>query len=185
MKLLATQTRLRSTAWMLPALVMFMGCASHRYGAHFHEYSEVNPINTLGTSSSSMEQKIAGIRMDESNTVASLRNDPMVWPEQPASRNMMTLHPNDVKPSEPNKRTIAPIKKVRKMVLLSKQADKPDSIESKKEMPRYKYLRWSGFLLLAGILFVAFSASATILGVMGTLAFTGALVFFILWILKK
>lgn len=57
-------------------------------------------------------------------------------------------------------------------------------VNMKKDMPRWRYLMWAGVLFLAGLIFVAFS-SAEILGILSTLAFTGALVFLILWIIKK
>ncbi len=76
-------------------------------------------------------------------------------------------------------------REIKEVALKFRKAEQPDRAKTTNDMPRYKYLSWAAILALAGIVFVAFSSSASILGILASIAFTGALVFFILWLVKK
>lgn len=168
--------------WAWPTVAMIViGCASHRYGAYFQDDTKVSLAKSA--------QAVVSIKGITENPVKSKAEPPLVASLRNEG-NPMNKQDVTIKESKPTftlrKTEIKLIKQeLKKAVLNYKRTGKPDSVESIKEMPRYKYLSWAGILLLVGILFVAFSAAASALGVLGTVAFTGALVFFILWILKK
>lgn len=169
------------------SVILIMGCSSHRYGAHFNDYQKFNSINPPPWGSSLGSDQVPLKNQDKPPLLTSLRSD-LVLLDEPGEQLTLVI-PTDIKSnySYPlSKSEIKSIKReVPKRVLNYERTGKAYSISRIKEMPRYKYLSWAGILLLVGILFVAFSAAASALGVLGTVAFTGALVFFILWILKK
>ncbi len=176
----------RARVLPMMSVILIMGCSSQRFGAHFNDYQKVNSINAPPGASSGSDQ-VPLEKRDGPPLLTSLRSDPVLL-DEPGEQLTLAI-PTDIKSnlSYPlSKSEIKSIKReVTKRVLSYERTSKADSISSIKEMPRYKYLTWAGILVLAGILFVAFSAAASALGVLGTIAFTGALVFFILWILKK
>lgn len=168
--------------WAWPTIAMIIvGCASHRYGAYFQDDTKVNSANySLAVASTNRIHEMHEKNISVPPAVAPLRNEGNPMNKQDVtikeSKHTFTLRKTEIKLIK---------QELKKAVLNYERTDKPDSIESIKEMPRYKYLTWSGILALVGIVLVAFSASAGAVGVLATIAFTGALIFLILWILKK
>jgi hypothetical protein len=169
-------------------IIITTSCSSHRYGAYFNDTSKSSRSNHLGE-----EREIASISKAQSyapnkdELLATTENKPMIKTE----KNLQTgLAKNQIHASKKvNQLSHAEIKSIKHEIKEAaskfRKAEKPDRILTTNDMPRYKYLTWAAGLLLAGLLFVAFSSSASVLGVLASLAFTGALVFFILWLVKK
>lgn len=160
-------------------MIIVIGCSSQRYGAHFQDYQRVNTINTAPVAA--MENPI------ESRAVASLDNDPALLDVPHDALQANPPVEAATHPDKPGNRDLKSTKKAIKKIVLQyrEKENQPTGIQSTTDMPRYKYLMWTGILALLGIVLVAFSGSGSALGVLATVAFTGALVFFILWIIKK
>lgn len=158
-------------------------CSSSKYGAHFRGYNEqllsVSPIekpaNTLRSPLFDMDNsnlQAASARLTIQS--GSATNATQFRPPQQINEPSVTV--TRVELATPvNYRTSNQYSPRRKSL----------HVEKIKEMPRWRYLSMAGILLVSGILLVAFSSAATFLGVLATVAFTAALVYFILWMIKK
>ena len=180
--------RVKGFLIMLIYSTLLSSCSTHRYGAYFRDTSKSDPGRIQSNNNEFINTSIANSTgIDNTSLLATLKNEPMIQTNKDIPLNLAHKEVDRSKAfNQLSKIELKAIKReIKEVTSKYRKSSNPENVSTIHEMPRYKYLTWAGGLLLAGILFVALSSSATFLGYLATLAFTASIVFFILWLVKK
>jgi hypothetical protein len=161
-------------------MILFItACSSPKYGTHFQEYN----TKALSISSSMPTTLSTTFEVDKSSLFTS-----SIHPAPSFSNNRNAIQLKNLQKTNKESSFTNSEKCFVNLIKNNNQylkTRKSFHIENTYEMPRWRYLSMAGILLFSGIVLVALSSASTFLGVLATLAFTGALVYLILWMIKK
>ncbi len=161
-------------------MILFItACSSPKYGANFQEFN----TKALAISASMPKTLSSTFEVDKNSLLTSSIHPAPFFSNSLNPIQLKNLRGNNKVTSSTNTRM--GFNNQTKNINQYSKTRKSFHIENTYEMPRWRYLSIAGLLLFSGLVLVAFSSSASFLGVMATLAFTAALVYFILWMIKK